>query len=64
MQSTENADWVARVASYSLLLLSCLHIFINSFLFLHFALEFARCPYRILQINYVDVDVDVIFAEV
>ena len=27
-------------------------------LFLHFALEFARCPYRILQINYVDVDVD------
>ena len=26
---------------------------------LHFALEFARCPYRILQINYVDVDVDV-----
>ena len=22
--------------------------------------EFARCPYRILQINYVDVDVDVI----
>ena len=36
-----------------------LHIFINSFLFLHFALEVARCPYRILQINYVDVDVDV-----
>ena len=30
-------------------------------LFLHFALEFARCPYRILQINYVDVDVDVIW---
>ena len=27
--------------------------------FLHFAMEFARCPYRILQINYVDVDVDV-----
>ena len=37
-------------------LLSYLHIFINSFLFLHFALEFARYPYRILQINYVDVD--------
>jgi len=33
-----------------------LQIFIYSFLFLHFALEFARCPYRILQINYVDVD--------
>ena len=29
-----------------------------TFLFLHFALEFARCPYRILQINYVDVDDD------
>ena len=27
-------------------------------LFLHFALEFARFPYRILQIKYVDVDVD------
>ena len=27
------------------------------FALLHFALEFARCPYRILQINYVDVDV-------
>lgn len=25
---------------------------------LYFAPEFARCPYRILQINYVDVDVD------
>ena len=37
--------------------LSYLYIFINSFLFLHFALEFARCSYRILQINYVDVDV-------
>ena len=37
-------------------LLPYLHIFIYSFLFLHFALEFARCPYRILQINYVDVD--------
>ena len=23
---------------------------------LHFALEFAKCPYRILQINYVNVD--------
>ena len=30
------------------------------FLFSHFAQEFARCPYRILQINYVDVDVDVL----
>ena len=37
-------------------LLPYLHIFTYSFLFLHFALEFARCPYRILQINYVDVD--------
>ena len=37
-------------------LLPYLHIYIYSFLFLHFALEFARCPYRILQINYVDVD--------
>ena len=36
-----------------------MYIFINSFLFLHFALEFARCPYRILQIK--DVDVDAIF---
>ena len=35
-----------------------LHIFIYSFLFLHFALEFARCPYKILQINYVDLDID------
>ena len=37
-------------------LLPYLHIYIYSSLFLHFALEFARCPYRILQINYVDVD--------
>ena len=37
-------------------LLPYLHIFIYSFLFLLFALEFARCPYRILLINYVDVD--------
>ena len=41
---------------YHSYLLPYLHIFIYSFLFLHFALEFARCPYRILQINYVDVD--------
>ena len=26
---------------------------------MHVALEFARCPYRILQITYVDVDVNV-----
>ena len=25
---------------------------------LHFALEFAKCPHRILQINYADVHVD------
>ena len=37
-------------------LLPYLHIFIYSLLFLHFALEFARRPYRILQINYVDVE--------
>ena len=30
---------------------------VHLFLFLHFALEFARCPYRILQIKDVDVDV-------
>ena len=41
---------------YHNFLLLYLHIFIYSFLFLHFALEFARCPYWILQINYVDVD--------
>ena len=34
-------------------LLPYLHIFIYSFLFLLFALEFARCPYKILPINYV-----------
>ena len=39
-------------------LLPYLHIFIYSFLYLHFALEFVRCPYRTLQIqvNYVDVE--------
>ena len=45
-------------------LLPYLHIFIYSFLFLHFALEFARCPYRILQINYVDVDTFTLSSEV
>ena len=40
-------------------LLPYLHIFIYSILFLHFALEFVRRPYTILQINDVDVDVDV-----
>ena len=45
---------------YDNYLLPYLHIFIYSFLFLHFALEFSRCPYTILQINYVDhVDVDI-----
>ena len=39
-------------------LLPFLHIFIYSILFLHFALEFVRRPYTILQINYVDVDVE------
>ena len=43
---------------YHKYLLRYLHIFIYSFLFLHFALEFARRRYRILQINYVDVDVE------
>ena len=28
------------------------------FLFLHLTLEFARCPYMILEIKFVDVDVD------
>ena len=28
------------------------------FLFLHLTLEFARCPYMILEIKYVHVDVD------
>ena len=39
-------------------LLPYLHIFIYSFLSLHFALEFVRCPYRTLQIQvkYVDVE--------
>ena len=33
-------------------------MFAHNYLFiLALALEFARCPYRILQINYVDVDV-------
>ena len=45
-------------------LLPYLHIFIYSFLFLHFALEFARCPYRILQINYVDVDTFILSSDV
>ena len=41
-------------------LLPYLHIFIYSILFLHFALEFVRRPYTILQINYADhVDVDI-----
>ena len=36
-----------------------LHIHsLQSFLSLYFALEFAVCSNRILQINYVDVDVD------
>ena len=37
-------------------LLPYVHKFIYSLLFLHFALEFARRPYRILQIKYVDVE--------
>ena len=45
-------------------LLPHLHIFIYSFLFLHFALEFARYPYRILQINYVDVDTFTLSSDV
>ena len=45
-------------------LLPYLHISIYSFLFLHFALEFARCPYRILQINYVDVDTFTLSSDV
>ena len=45
-------------------LLPYLYIFIYSFLFLHFALEFARCPYRILQINYVDVDTFTLSSDV
>ena len=45
-------------------LLPYLHIFIYSFLFLHFALEFARCPYRILQINHVDVDTFTLSSDV
>ena len=34
-------------------LLPYLYIFIYSFLFLHFALEFARCPYRIWRCRYI-----------
>ena len=45
-------------------LLPYLHIYIYSFLFLHFALEFARCPYRILQISYVDVDTFTLSSDV
>ena len=55
-------NWLLFISSllYHNYLLPYLHIFIYSFLFLQFALEFAWCPYRILQINYVDVDVDVL----
>ena len=33
-----------------------LHIYLFIFI-LALALEFARCPYKILQINYVDLDI-------
>ena len=49
---------------YHSYLLPYLRIFIYSFLFLHFALEFATCPYRILQINYVDVDTFTLSSDV
>ena len=45
-------------------LLPYLHIYIYSFLFLHFALEFARCPYRILLISYVGVDTFTLSSDV
>ena len=47
---------VIIIIYYFLTLLAHIYLFI---LFLHFALEFARFPYRILQIKYVYVDVDV-----
>ena len=39
------------------------HAYIRSFISLHLVLEFAVCPYRILQINYVDVDVQTGFLQ-
>ena len=60
LQNTLGSTWGGR-RHISLLtyLLTIISIFAHNYLFiLALALEFARCPYRILQINYVDVDVE------
>ena len=49
-------DGCVIIINYFLTLFAHIYLFI---FILALALEFARCPYRILQINYVDVDDDV-----